>query len=90
MVPDVERIERVSQRANDGGMTVPEVEHAAVAVAVEQPAPVERVTEARTVALAHHEIETERLERGHLPAIHVRAERGRSRGEGLVRLVAPS
>ena len=80
MVPDVERIERVAQRADHVGMTVSEVEHAAVAVTVEQPAPVERVTEARTLALPHHEIEPERLERGHLPAIHVCAERGRSRG----------
>ena len=45
VVADVEVIERVAHRADHAGMTVAEVEHAAVAVAVEQPAAVERVTE---------------------------------------------
>ena len=60
---DLVDVERVVQRAEDLGVAVPEVEDAAVAVAVEEAPTVVRVPEERALAPPEHDVDAERLER---------------------------
>ena len=82
---------RWSSPAADGAdhcrVAVPEVEDATVGVAVPQPSSVEGTLEARAGSLAHHQVETECLERGDLATVHVVGEGLRRCLRGGVRLL---
>ena len=67
---------------------MPEVEHPAVAVAVVEPAAVERVPEPSATALAHHEVDAQRLERRDLARVDMRGEGRCGLAVRRVRLIA--
>ena len=75
MIADVEVIHRSPHGGDHRRVAMAEIEHAPVAVAVVEPASVERVAESRPAALAHHEIQSERLVGGHLAGVDVSGER---------------
>ncbi len=90
MVPDVDRfgVERLAQRREDLRVPVPEVEDAAVAVAVHEATAVERIPEVRAFTSTEHDVDPERLERLHLAARDVLGERFQRRLTRVERLHA--
>jgi hypothetical protein len=86
VVADVDLVEGVTQRGDHPWMTVPEVEDAAVAVAVVEATAVERVPEERSFAASEHEVDAELLEDLDLAArdvLRVRLQRVGAAREGL-------
>ena len=76
VVADVDRVERRSHRVDHLRVTVAQVEHAAVGVAVEPAAVVVEVVERGAPPPAHHGVEPHRLEEVDLAGVDVVAERG--------------
>jgi hypothetical protein len=74
VVTDVERVEGLSKGRHDPGMTVAEVEDAAVAVAVDEATVDPGVDKCRSFTGAHHHIEIELAVHCHLAGIDVASE----------------
>jgi hypothetical protein len=86
VVADIEAIETAANGRDDVGISVPEVEDSAVAVAVPVPATAEGVLEPRTAPFADDDVDPERLECASLAPVDVRGEGGRGLGAGGVGL----
>jgi hypothetical protein len=76
VVPDIDFVECGANRGHDLRVAVTKIEHTTIAMTVPVPLLGVSVLEPRTVARAHHNSESERMERGNLPAVHVPCERG--------------